>query len=697
MTKLINYIRDVPERTIQRQQELRRFLQKIDETLSFAPDRQFAKNSSQTTEQSGQEPFWKQAALIEEALEKEFFSNLYIERNEKEEIEGYLPTKRLLLLHGLMGTGKTVLLMKVASEINEEKSFFIEYIDCKAIVEQFNITSEQDFIARFRTIVYHRLQAKLVDPYTERIKNWLIYRVENDVDYLSLKEAMIDFAQRPISGNDWLEILNQPIFKEKRLSLTPTNNLVVLLKYIRNIIPLVLCFDNVDGFSLQEQGELLESCINISNEAEIPIILAIRTTNIRRINTTGAMGDFVYFVKLEPLQHHETDDDDLLEGPEVWGKERVTPGASIQSLLEKRVTFIRRHEAFTELGEYFKSLLKKFNLNTSISDSINNFWRVFRQIIKSFVKNDVYSFCNYNIRATLVFYFDFINSMLLNPEPDYSAKELLSPRYGKVDITKLRNYLYKWLICEDEIVPDKKINKNINIFTIIDGEMPMLTLKVLAYLSNNRDTSEGVVFKQMLEDFWRIGINRGRLLNAVQSLAQNQEFNEKCFIWIDKAPNGFLSESSRIFLMPAGQYFIEHLSVSREYVFWMALTTDLSPTGKISNVYELEHFNYSDTTNDKFKLDIAYKFLERVVIPKLSSEISYYNKKLYLPDDWKKSNLRYFLNEFGISGQLYQHRLVNSILNSILFADLDPNDAKSFTDKYTKLLSTIVGYEKSTH
>ncbi len=695
MAKLIDYIRHIPERIIQRQQELRRFLQKIDETLTFAPDRQSARNFPSIKDQSGQEPFWKQAALIEEALEKEFFSNLYIERNEKEEIEGYLPTKRLLLLHGLMGTGKTVLLMKIANEINEEKSFYIEYVDCKAIVEQFNITSEQDFISRFRAIVYHRLQAKLIDPYEERIKDWLVYRVENDVDYLSLKEAAIDYVQHPLSGEEWLEILDLPIFKEKRLSLAPSNNLVVLLKYLRNVVPLVLCLDNVDGFSLQEQGELLESCINISNEAELPIILAIRTTNIRRINTTGAKGDFVYFVKLEPLQHNEIEEEEPLEGPSVWERGGVTPGASIQSLLEKRINFIRWHEAFTELGEYFKLLLKKFDLNISINESINNFWRVFRQIIKSFVKNDVYSFCNYNIRATLVFYFDFINSMLLNPEPDYSVKELISSRYEKVDITKMRSYLYKWLICEDEIIPNKKVNKNINIFTFIDGEMPMLTLKILSYLDNNKGASEGVVFEQMREDFWRIGINRGPLFSAIQSLSQNQEFNEKCFIWIDKAPNGTLSDTSRIFLMPAGQYFFEHLSVSREYAFWMALMTDVSPMGKVANIFEIEHFDYVETTNDKFKLEVVYKFLERVVLPKLSSELSYYNKKLYLPDGWKKSNVRYFLDEFGVGGKLYHHRLVYSILNSIGFADLADGEVKEFTDKYTKLLSTIVSFEKS--
>ena len=189
MANAIEKIRNKPELIIERQSELRFFLQRVEQALNFAPDRQSGKlyNDSTTTSLSQE---------IEEALEHEFFQNLYIERGARAEIEGYLPSQRLILFHGLMGTGKTVVIMKLTNDLNSKEKIRLHYFDCKAIVENFNSESSQDFNNILRQNIYHDLKKKYIDSSDENIKGWLLYKVHFDTAYSELKEAILDISQK---------------------------------------------------------------------------------------------------------------------------------------------------------------------------------------------------------------------------------------------------------------------------------------------------------------------------------------------------------------------------------------------------------------------------------------------------------------------------------------------------------------------
>ncbi len=682
MVRAIERIHNLPVIPKKRQDKVRHFLQKLEQTLNFAPDRHqghlFCLNSADNT-------FIGETAKLEASLEHDFFEKLYIERSVYSDIEGYLPSQRLILFHGLMGTGKTAVLMKLARDINQKGLLKFEYFDFKALVEDFSISNVDNFETTIHAILYNEIKKKYIDIKENIIKEWLIYKIQNDIGYLKIKELILDNVQHPLNNIEWLKIVKQPAIK-KMLTLSDSKpNLVTLLRFVQKDTPVILCLDNVDRFALKEQRLVLEACIHISNEAELPIILSIRTPHLRRITGTGAKGDFVYFKELDRLNplfinisKMDTPDDRIRFDIPVMGE-------SIHNLLEKRVEFINQHGVFNDLGEYFTSTIEQNNISLDIKECSKQFIDIFKTISSTFIDEDVYNFCNHSIRSILIFYFNFISKLTLNSEPEYSIGSLLSYK-KEVRKTKLRNFLYKWLICGDEVIPDCVNAKVPNFYEKVDG-VPMIGHKVLSYLYNHKGMTEGVSIPDMVQDFWRLGIERATLRKILLDFTADQENNENGLIWLDAIDDTILDDA-RVFLMPAGEYFLKNLSLSREYAFWMALISDL-PIADVSKLIGKDIVYFNETYSDKFKLEVIFNLITMILLPGLNKEIIQYQTRLYLPSWWTETNIMYYLRTFTIDGHFYLNRLLNSILNSIQFSYINDTDKEMYKQKYLSILRNV--------
>lgn len=326
------------------------------------------------------------------------------------------------------------------------------------------------------------------------------------------------------------------------------------------------------------------------------------------------------------------------------------------------------------MGDQYKKILEKFNSGLNVREGVGQFREIFGLITDTFIHEDVYSFSNYSIRAILIFYFDFISKLMLNPEPQYSLGSLL-PHDREFNITKLRNYLYKWLISHDEIIPEASNFNCPNIFTDDENGSVLLEYKILCYLENHHGMRDGVDLNEMVKDFWAIGVDRAVFKKVLLDLAADQENNERALLWLDYKGETIFDDG-RVFLLPAGRYFISRFSVSREYVFWMALNTEMSAE-QVSSLIEGEHLDFEKTYSDSVKYQIVYNFISSKLLHYLEQEINMIQKRLYPPPWWKGTNVRFFQRNFSFGRKFYQNRLINSLLASIDYAGMS-NEEKKF-------------------
>jgi len=670
MTRAIEHIKGLPDQSATKGLTLRKFLVAVLNALTFAPDREFSASFKRLQKEFSK--YFGSAAKVEEALEKHFFTHLYVDRIERQEIEGMIPTMRLVLVHGLVGCGKTVVLKKIGLNLEDSKIFKMIYFDFKAITETFDSVKEENFPDRFRQFIFDRVSKQYIEGSSETvIKKWYTYKIRFDEqeEYANLRRWIIqDYVRRPLPTDlDWETILEEGPVRDRYNSLRLTPQLRTLLLFLKESFPFVLCFDNIDRHLLRLQRQILSLSLDLSNDVQIPIILAIREPNLRRLITEGAFGDTVLLNFLERVT----------AGEEKSFPIQKMPDASIKTLLEQRLKFIQENEGFRTLTDFFEEMKKEHTVD--FPEFQKRFWDVFTRISSTFVDEGIYHYCNYNIREILILYFKFITKLLLNPEQEYSIDKLL-PQELKVRLTKLRNYFYKWLICPGTLIPKPETGL-INIYRHCAPNLRMLDLRILEFVLNweRINAGENIAFGEMARTFSRFGIKEEVLREHISHLTKNQNLYELGSLWLDKKERTPINDATVIQLLPAGHFFLGTLSTSREYAFWNALTADLQKdvVGR--------SFTFSETYNDRFKLDLVHKFIQDILLPAMQTEKDYFDQNLQTPKEWEGSALEYFKRSFSIDGRSYAERLLISIMRTIPHAGLAPHQRREYEKKFAQL------------
>ena len=671
MTRAILRIKKLPRSSTGLAPTLRKFVGMVLSALTFAPDRETSASFKKLREEF--RAYFGPAAKIEEALEKRFFSQLYVERVERQEIEDMIPTMRLILVHGLVGTGKTVVLKKIKLNSDRSRVFKIIYFDLKAITEAFLNLRDEKFAERFRRFVFDRISREFIEQSEDVIRDWYVYKIRFDEreEYADLRTWIVqDHVRRPLRTDlQWQKVLEEPAVRERYESLQIKPQLRTLLLFLKSRFPFVLCFDNIDRHHLKVQRQIMSVGLDLSNEIEIPMIVAIREPNLKRIVSEGAFGDTVLLNYLEKV----------VAGEEKSFRIQDMPKASIATLLQHRLKLVEDNGAFGALTEFFQDMEKKHQ--EDFAEFEKQFWGIFGQISTTFIDEGIYRYCNYSIRDILILYFKFITKLLLNPEERYNLSQLL-PSNLEIRVTRLRNYFYKWLICPDAMTPtpDKGL---LNIFRHCGPKLRMLDLRILEYLFNweTRHPGGNLKFGDMARVFKRFGVKREILRKRVLDLTKNQKVTERGFVWLDKKKGAAIPDSTIMQLMPAGSFFLQRLSSSREYTFWHALTADL-PQDVVGR-----SFGLSETYKDRFKHIVVYTFTTEILLPAMEAEREYFDQKLRTPGDWVGSNLDFFDSCFSVSGNSYAERLVFSVIKTIKHADLLPPHKREFDTLYGNLLT----------
>ncbi|GKS58521.1 hypothetical protein YTPLAS18_20480 [Nitrospira sp.] len=175
----------------------------------------------------------------------------------------------------------------------------------------------------------------------------------------------------------------------------------------------------------------------------------------------------------------------------------------------------------------------------------------------------------------------------------------------------------------------------------------------------------------MASTFKKFGVTMPVLEATVKRLASKHGPVSEEYIYIDNHDRHIVLE-----LLPAGTYFVDTLSISREYAFWNGLISDVS-----CNLLPRGRFKYEETQQDKFKYDVVINVIRDVLIPSLEREVRALND----------SNYALYRRYFAINGAVYQERMVLSILGTIEFSSLDHPGKEAVRAQLEEMQRTIRG------
>lgn len=683
MTQIIGQIDNTPDDIeVSTSLEIRKFLAKLALTLSYTPDK------TSSDENRNENKLIDNLEGFRLDIENLFFNELYIDREERKLIEQYIPSKRLILLPGLAGVGKTVLLLRLAQEYKKNNTGNFIYLDLKPLnIEAMNnsLVDDNKYLSNLTEELFHAIYYRLSEEYIHKsatlIQEWLVFRIKNDINYSNIKEKILDIALRPLeSDQEWIEILTRINGQSLLPSIQPS--LTSLLRFINSKYPnTVLCLDNVDRFPLSVQRAILEQCIHISNSVEISVIMAIRYANLQRVISTGALGDVIFEQTLNEIRSKDY-------GNPIGGQvDIIGKNISVEALIKKRIDFIVNHSKYDPTND----LKEKANADTAAIDKyIENFWDLFKSITSFAESEYLFNYSNHNIRELMLIYFRFINYLIFTNNPETNLYYASTNAHRSLTI--LRTSFYRWLVCNGQALPSPQ-NGLPNIFELEFPGIRQLSYKTLSCIYNmSKDYKTPIKIADIANMFAKIGISREVVFLAIKNLTRNQFRNPNIFIWLDSEEIELINDATNLNILPAGQYFLETLSISREYTFWNALITDteINLTGE-----DKKGFDYSNTYDEKFKLTVVMNFILKVLLPELVTETRAIAQKIDTPSQLLMSRIDYYLRIFSIQDSFYETRLVRSILNTISHSNLNHEQERKFNEQYLSALNELQTIRKN--
>jgi hypothetical protein len=506
-------------------------------------------------------------------------------------------------------------------------------------------------------------------------RRWKVFKVNNLPQYAAFKNFIVENGKCYLEGFDyrneqhWEEILSKKEIAEKLYEVErdqphPSHHeFQKLLEFLhQRSIHIVILLDNIDYFDIDTQIEIFNHAklLAANLPALLTPIIAARYSTLRRLKENEPYA-YVFFVEtLSPVDVR-------------------TSNETITHFLKRRIGFIKNfsprklfppdHEVqpyaqqFSHTPELFASnIMKAYDYLTKV-------------LSQNEIVQDLAQWRNESLRATAIEIVDLISRLISNRDPVVRMKDLLElARENKRGGSRrqIRNLLYRHIIV-GEI--DKNIPKALNVFhnskTVSQaGEVHFLQLRILEYLrtcQNNQCT-----YSVLLDFFANLGVYPSEIASAVKSIYRPRGREREGLIMIDlhdakleeDIPGHVLIE-----LEPAGRFMVDKLVTTCEYLFWMAMYTDLN----------LQLFKgVRDVTcvdSDSFKAEIAYKFLSNYVAPKVIKDIDFFVSNSTEPAHRAfQQYLEIFGHPDGTRRELLIERAARSIDNFLVYVEVQQRE-----------------------
>ncbi|MBU2595015.1 MAG: hypothetical protein KKG02_10810 [Candidatus Edwardsbacteria bacterium] len=653
MARTIDFLTNFPTKNDIDNTTLKKFIVALEYIIGFSPDR--SENTWSDEVRHKIFSYFGDIAVIESDIEQSFLSDLYVDLFDKQEITNYLPSKRPLALTGYVGMGKTVLLKKIESDINSESILFI-YIDFKAIHVEFEGQPKDQYNNILTNLLYINIYNSFI---TDKVfEKWKHFLVLNDPGYLPIKETIMAFFNKTnISEVELQEALKNDVIND--IYLKCNNNrplLTTLIKFLKQYTFIILCFDNVDKQCLFTQKLILSKSIDLSNSSEIPIIVSIRRL-LNFIREEGRDGDLLFEHRISLAS--------------ISKERQHVIDAKIKLLFDKRIDYMSTHVKIADV-------LKGYG-NEHITYIESKFWDIFNVISKTFITEGIYNLSNYSIRYILLSYCNFIYYALQNTTIEKNILSLIKNKSDHSKLTTLRNHFYKWIICGDSFRPLQK--NTINIFDEQHGHIlgPSLTILETLYNLQEKETMPDISLAYLYDNLSYIGMSEDDFNKYIKKINDLKPTYKGELIFIDNSNNDLLHGSNTIELMPSGIYFIDKLSVSREYVFWSILTADIE-VPLIDNMPK-----YNETYRDEFKYSIIYNYLDKYYLNRFIAYINHIKNAIRFPIFKGEADiLKHYKYKFA-KDKFYLERLIESLLETISHAYMPNQQKTEFTNKFNEI------------
>lgn len=615
-------------------------------------------------------------AYVSKEIQRRFWTDIYVERDEVRQIALALETGQLVLITGERGTGKSTAIQAVLRELAASERSNLLTFQLNANLRTKAMHSKEAAEAKIHEKVWAFLHGEV-----REIPEWLPYLYEEHPAFEELRNRLDQDRYRPPTPSDWQLVLEDDeyasianegmgMFSKSDLS----DRIAIALQFIEEHTEFepLLVIDNIDHLGddvATHCGKVLASILG-SSSGRVRGAIAVRTENADAIR---------YAIDNEPV-HEKIEMAEKALNPDSFENPSIDLTFHI---IRKRLAILREEKTIAEiraaidpergsrlaadyeaedLGKFFDSVMKLLEemiydvFRTNESDS------KLRQASRKFAEA-IHCWHNGSLRECGLSLTIFASDILQDKPHMFGLQSLLrevSAASGveshrrrrhlrRVTLSLLYRHLLFWASSEEE-----KTNppRNVMVFDAdeetADPPLHFLRLRVLQYLA--KCERGRTTISRVRRDIGELGINQERIDEALRDLAVKRSDDDAGLLRIDGLrevhPDTRLRGRAIVQLLDAGKFLVTDLYVTTEYLFWSAVTIQAAadaarlPT-RIKPI---------QIQSDSFRTDVATRFLEKFLLEKFHDEHPYLRGYL---DDWPpekaKARMRIYERHFGFS------------------------------------------------
>jgi hypothetical protein len=542
------------------------------------------------------------AVKTRELMTSLFFEKLYVNRPEIEQLHSKVGIKRLVLIDGFVGCGKSTLFQKFHRELLARKVDHV-IIDLQAnLLVATNQQSTQagvtltDVDQQLAQSVYRLLTDKIVSQYIEPDdgirQEWRHYRFQHDPKFARLLDSIrVSEDKLPQTPAEWEAALAKPIHQQIRtecLKSLPNHQeeLACTLRFLRRYVAdLNVLIDNIDQLRIAAQRDIMQtfSQLCVSGSVSITPFVAIRRENYRRI--------------MRISQNAETDAFSTYERVTITtGLEdlRVDKSASatrlISNFLSMRINFMKDHQAdIFESKDVEDWARSSFNVSmTGLLDRVLNL--TLQQLnyapVKRVISNDLFYWHNQGLRSIAIHAYNLLEMYIASHDKELSASDVFGKHIGsradvRIDDKAFRTAFYRHTILR---LRGPSAPKSLVWFDSLENaasqkgllyHLPLRILQILLVRQDGETKSprrDPVTIGEIRTLFSDFNVERKKVDDALAALKRPRGYDPNGLIFVDfplrRLEVSDLRDDVAVTLLPSGFYYMKRLRFMVEYLFW---------------------------------------------------------------------------------------------------------------------------------
>jgi GTPase SAR1 family protein len=547
-------------------------------------------------------------AALHKALYDNFFISLYVERVEYSSLLNYALDKNITILSGPLGSGKSTLLMKLYEELKAQPHIVVHYINLKMKAAEIRAVG----ISKPGTVcevVYDDLCRDKLESSPQASKSYRNYKLRHHISYRVIRD-FIEEEICPRNEQEMEQALSDGRIKALRYEIDVESrkeehifqeNLRVLLNYLSlGEKTAIIIVDNIDRYPIKFQSEILRKALELRSACK-PII-AIRKDNLDLLNIEtdpGKYGEYINHLELE--------------------QPRQIRGTVVESFIDKRIQFLLNNRKLWPGSESDFEQTKEYGDFLRDFPDVVDVGPVLRMLTRWF---------NCSLRHVSEHVTTIIERIQTKADPAYPPSLVLPLLNDDKRYKRLRNYVLKTLTCDRELLYDSsKATCNAYNSEHESPYMPFPKIFLLDYLKS-QGAKGHATFKKLRHVFAEFGIKADPLKSLLEGMRKDQGIDGSGLLIVnteEKVLSGIPEKEMDMIVIEmtnCGEFFVDVLRHTCEYLFWTALDTpvEFNLLGGFIKVKTDKNDNvaYEETgKNQPLRIGIAAIFLEKYIAKKI--------------------------------------------------------------------------------